>query len=163
MGFISYGTFVERFSQSLMSVADILPIAEGNAGLYRTEQMKGAITQLYVQVIMFLREATEWYLAGTTQRILESVLTPYDIKFRGIEAEMKRCAQLINDIASMESNTELRAIKTIVKSESDQSQTRFNRHMEIQSLLEDGQRLQSAMLESLCYDVKGHSQELPIE
>ncbi|KAF9870939.1 hypothetical protein CkaCkLH20_11611 [Colletotrichum karsti] len=153
-GIIEYANTVAQFSQELSNIAEILSIVKVSADLYQTDQMKDAVANLYAQVLLFLRKATKWYTLRRARRVLSTLWTPYEIKYKAIAEEIKACALSINRISDMEERVELRDVNTFLRIVSDKSEARDSKTLAMQCVFADTQSKQAGILNELLQNQK---------
>jgi hypothetical protein len=110
-GVINHGNLVDQLSQALGMVARVLPRTKITAELYKTSEMRGALSSLYAHAILFLKQALKWYRVGPAKRALDAIFKPFELTYKNTLQEIERCAQTIDRIASLSAKLEVREIR----------------------------------------------------
>lgn len=108
---INHGNLVDQLSQALGMIASALPRTKITAELYKTSEMRGALSSLYAHVILFLKQALKWYRVGPAKRALGAIFKPFELTYKNTLQEIERCAQTIDRIASLSAKLEVREIR----------------------------------------------------
>ncbi|KAF4918591.1 hypothetical protein CGCVW01_v008727 [Colletotrichum viniferum] len=132
MGIISHGELVEQFSQALSMISEVLPMTKVSAELYQTEQMKDAVGKLYTHILLFLKQALEWYNVGPASRVFKALFKPFQLSYKDTVDQIKLCTQTIDTISSTGLRSEVREINILLQSESRRLQERETKLGEMQ-------------------------------
>ncbi|KAF4928390.1 hypothetical protein CGCF245_v012729 [Colletotrichum fructicola] len=124
MGIISHGELVEQFSQALSMISEVLPMTKVSAELYQTEQMKDAIGKLYTHILLFLKQALEWYKMGPASRVFKALFKPFQLSYKDTVDQIKLCAQTIDSVSNIGLKSEVRKMNLMLQSESQRLQER---------------------------------------
>ncbi|KAE9567310.1 hypothetical protein CGMCC3_g16548 [Colletotrichum fructicola] len=124
MGIISHGELVEQFSQALSMISEVLPMTKVSAELYQTEQMKDAIGKLYTHILLFLKQALEWYKMGPASRVFKALFKPFQLSYKDTVDQIKLCAQTIDSVSNIGLKSEVREMNLMLQSESQRLQER---------------------------------------
>lgn len=63
--------------------------------LYPTDQMRVIVERLYVQLLLFMRQAVKWYARGTAGRAISSIFRPFELSYQGMLEEIRICANQV--------------------------------------------------------------------
>lgn len=117
-GILNHSNLVEQFSQALSLIAQVLPRSEVSADLYRTDEMRHAVANLYAHILLFLKQAAKWYNVGPAGRVLQALFKPFELSYKDTVEQIRICSQNIDGIASLASKVEIREIKTLLQNTS---------------------------------------------
>lgn len=132
-GIINHGNLVTQFSQALSMISEVLPITQLSADLYRTDQMKDAVANLYAHILLFLKQAVKWYTVGPARRALAALFRPFELSYKETVEQIRVCAGTINRIASILSKAEVCEINNFLQEESRRLIKRYEKLYEMQS------------------------------
>jgi hypothetical protein len=99
-----------HFSHALVEVGGALCKTKLSAELYRTDQMKEAISHLYAHIILFFQQAVKWYKMSRLGRTLSVIVNPPELEYQETVQQIRFWAESVDDIASAAGRAELRDI-----------------------------------------------------
>lgn len=109
---------MEQFSQALLDISEVLPRTRVSAELYQTDQMKDAIGRLYTHILLFLKQALEWYSVGPARRAFKALFKPFQLSYKGTIDQIKLCTQIIDTISDTGLKLEVRDMRLLLENES---------------------------------------------
>ncbi|KAH8195786.1 hypothetical protein TruAng_010060 [Truncatella angustata] len=115
-----WGTFkllfsVKELAKTCTQIANILDRAEITLRLYSSERLMGAVSELYVNILEFLKHAVKWYAKGRLGRAWTAIARPWELGFRDYVLEIKAVSKRIEGVAEVASQAELRATRLETK------------------------------------------------
>jgi hypothetical protein len=81
-----------------------------SAELYKTDQMKEAISHLYAHIILFFQQAVKWYSMSPVGRAFSGIINPPELEYQETVQQIRFWAESVDDIASAAGRAELRDI-----------------------------------------------------
>lgn len=144
-GIINHGKLVIQLSEALATIASVLPTAKLTVELYRTDEMKSAVSSLYAHVLLFLKRILmKWYQAGPGGRALFAVFNPFETSYKPLLQQVEQCAQTIDKIAGLYVKQEVREISDTSRDIKDASNQHTKALARINNTLLDMQRRSEA-------------------
>ncbi|KAK3325263.1 hypothetical protein B0H66DRAFT_599433 [Apodospora peruviana] len=99
MGVLNHETLNTNISRALEDIANVLPRMELHAKLYPTERMKDSMARLYAHMLLFLRQTVKWFSRHSVGRATSLIISPFEIKYKGLVDRIRTCANAIDDEA----------------------------------------------------------------
>ncbi|KAK1759720.1 hypothetical protein QBC47DRAFT_114843 [Echria macrotheca] len=115
MGVLNHEKLTTGITQALKDVASVLPRMELHAKLYPTERMKDSMARLYAHILLFLRQAVKWFSRNSATRAISAIISPFEIKYKGLIDGIRNCAEAINGEADAATKAEIRGIHVEVR------------------------------------------------
>jgi hypothetical protein len=106
---------VKELAKTCTQIANILDRAEITLRLYSSERLMGAVSELYVNILEFLKHAVKWYAKGRLGRAWTAIARPWELGFRDYVLEIKAVSKRIEGVAEVASQAELRATRLETK------------------------------------------------
>ncbi|KAJ0109954.1 hypothetical protein J7T55_014756 [Diaporthe amygdali] len=94
-GIVNHAELVNEFSKAIVDIAVILPQAKLSAELYESDQLKSAISQFYANILLFFKQAIDWYNLSSTRRAMSSLFRPYKLELKDTLDEVKRSMHIL--------------------------------------------------------------------
>ncbi|KAF2456391.1 hypothetical protein BDY21DRAFT_386418 [Lineolata rhizophorae] len=110
VGIINHENLVVQLCQALCNIGDALPRAKITAELYKTDQMKDAISRLYAHILLFFQQAVKWYNRSPAGRVLSSIFKPFELEYKDNLEQIRICAKRVDDTANTAARAEIRDI-----------------------------------------------------
>ena len=114
-GIINRAHLIKELAEALVNIADILPRAHLNVELYRTSDIKSALSRLYACILMFFRLCARWYKKGSWGRLWSSLKDPFELKYKDLLVDIKRSSDLVESFAVVGARVEVRNIHALTK------------------------------------------------
>lgn len=106
---------MKGLAKALSTIGDELPRVNLLAGLYPTQRMKRAVTDLIVNILDFVTRAHVWYAEGKVKRALHGFTRPFDLQYGDILDKVTRAAREVRDLAACGLVVEFRELqKTLI-------------------------------------------------
>ncbi|PPJ58241.1 hypothetical protein CBER1_08261 [Cercospora berteroae] len=112
---VNHEEMVTQLAEAFSEISDVLPRTDIHLNLYPTDLMKGAVEELYVQIIRFYQRALEWYQASGFKHAVRSLIKPYQLEFRDIVLAIKQRAESVESLAIATAHKEIREMYLILK------------------------------------------------
>jgi len=114
-GVLNHEKITDQLHQALEAISDVLPRVELHVKLYPTARMQTAMAQLYAHLLLFLRQAVKWFSQNSAKRAFSSLISPFELKYKGLVDGIRRCATTISEEASASSKAEIRVLHGVVE------------------------------------------------
>jgi hypothetical protein len=164
-GVLNRANLVQKLSQALVAIGNVLPRADLSAELYQTEYMESALSRLYAYIILFLQLCVRWYNRSPLGRLWSSIMSPFELDYQELAEQIQLCSKAVDDLANAGARAEIRHIRTVLELHHAQSRERDAKLLEMQKKFDDSmvQLLQvvtsnKTITERMSSDVRGISQ-----
>jgi hypothetical protein len=91
---------VQKLSEALVAISNVLPRTELNAALYPTETMEAALSRLYVSIILFSVQCVRWYNRSSLGRLWKAFKDPFELFYQDLVEQIKLCSDNIDALAN---------------------------------------------------------------
>ncbi len=91
---------MQKLSEALVAIADVLPRADLNAALYPTKLMEAALSRLYAHIILFSIQCVRWYKRSSGGRLWSALKDPFELQYHDLVEHIKLCSENIDAIAN---------------------------------------------------------------
>ncbi|KAF2113903.1 hypothetical protein BDV96DRAFT_600662 [Lophiotrema nucula] len=136
-GIINRAELVQKVSQALVAIGDVLPRAELSAELYQTEYMEAALSRLYTYVIMFFQLCVRWYNRSSLGRLWASFKTPFELDYKDLVEQIRVCSHAVEDLANAGARAEIRNIRVLLELHHARAIEQDAKLLELQNRLEN--------------------------
>lgn len=99
-------------------ISEVLPMTKVSAELYQTEQMKDAVGKLYTHILLFLKQAVEWYNVAPARRVAKALFKPFHLCYKDTVEQIRLCAQTIDTISDTGLKSEVRSMNLLLQRDS---------------------------------------------
>lgn len=99
---------MQEFSKAITRIGDALSQVDLAAKLYKTDDMRDAVAQLYAHILRYFLKALKWYDKSRVGRIFGAILQPYEIGYEDTVEQIKYCVANIQNLANSKSQAEIR-------------------------------------------------------
>ncbi|KNG47929.1 hypothetical protein TW65_05269 [Stemphylium lycopersici] len=106
-GIINRANLVQRLSQALIAIGDVLPRLDLSAELYQTEYMEAALSRLYAYIML------RWYNRSPLGRLWSAITTPFELDYQELVEQIQHCSQAVDDLANAGARAEIRHVRTL--------------------------------------------------
>jgi hypothetical protein len=113
-GILNHEELLVEYTRMLTTIGQVLPRTELNAILYPTERMKYATSKLYACMLRFFQDTLKWYKSSSTKRVLSSIYSPFELRFKETVDQINEWSREVDQIASAAARAELRDLHTKV-------------------------------------------------
>lgn len=143
---------MQKLSQALVEIGDILPRAELSAELYQTDYMQEALSRLYAYILLFFQLCVRWYNKSSIRRVLSSIKTPFELDWQDLTEQIMLSSKAVEDLANAGARAELRYVRTLMDLQHAKFTAMDTKLLKMQAKSEEymSQILQIATCKKLC-------------
>jgi hypothetical protein len=99
-GIMNHADLVQKLSEALVAISNVLPRTELSAALYPTESMEAALSRLYVSIILFSVQCVRWYNRSSLGRLWKAFKDPFELFYQDLVEQIKLCSDHIDALAN---------------------------------------------------------------
>lgn len=114
---LNRATLVEELAKALVSIADKLPRVHLSVDMYKTPDMEATLARLYASILMFFRLCAKWYNRSSLGRLWSALKDPFELKYKGLLADIELCSNLVDNIANAGARVEIRSVHALTESD----------------------------------------------
>jgi hypothetical protein len=145
-GVINRANLIQKLSQALVAIGEVLPRADLSAELYQTEYMEAALARLYTYIILFLTLCVKWYNRSPLGRFWSSLKSPFELDYQELVEQIQRCSGVVEDLANAGSRAEIRHVRVLAELNHNQSRELDTKLLNV---LEVQERIEASMIQVL--------------
>ncbi|KAI4612434.1 hypothetical protein J4E80_007167 [Alternaria sp. BMP 0032] len=120
-GIINRANLVQKLSQALVAIANVLPRMDLSADLYRTEDMEAALSRLYAHLILFFHRCVQWYNRSSLGRLRSAITSPFELDYQELVEQIQLSSKAVDDLASAGSRAEIRDVRVLAELQNQQT------------------------------------------
>jgi hypothetical protein len=110
---VNHETIVEELAMALCEISEHVADCETELELYRTEEMRRAVADLYAHIFLFLTDALDWYMKKRRKRLTDSFNERFMKEFEDEIENIKRFSKRIKRKVAHNSAAEQRVTRLI--------------------------------------------------
>jgi hypothetical protein len=138
-GVINRANLVQKLSQALVAIGEVLPRADLSAELYQTEYMEAALARLYTYIILFLTLCVKWYNRSSLGRFWSGLKSPFELDYQELVEQIRRCSEAVEDLTNAGARAEIRHVRVLAElhhSQSRELDAKLLKMLEVQERIE---------------------------
>ncbi|ETS82899.1 hypothetical protein PFICI_04775 [Pestalotiopsis fici W106-1] len=101
---------VKQLAKTCAQIGNILENVEIRLSLYTSERLIKSVSELYVNILEFLKHAVAWYAKSRFGRAWTAISRPWELGFRDYVQDIKSASNRIVELVMMSSQADIRAL-----------------------------------------------------